>query len=151
MRHPTNHWRSAALGGVLYLVAYGLWLLPTLAQGSSSVAAGASDLGKTYLTLVWVQALALVILAPAVGVGRRGNPGPIFLLAMTPWPLLAIFLRSAELPWTLLAQGQALVLGLALSIWTLGRTTRLGPRTLRTTLLAMIQAATILALAVIRP
>lgn len=140
MIRPREPWRPAALGGVLYLLAYGVWLLPALAPGPA-----VPDLAEAHRVLLWVQALSLILLAPA-GLGHgRGGPGPGLLLAMAPWPLLPVFfLAGAVAP--PLVQGQAAVLGLALVLWGLVRAAGLGPQAWRPTLVALVQAVAVLAL-----
>jgi hypothetical protein len=142
MTDPATLWRPAALGGVLYLLAYGLWLLPALAPGPAL-----PDLGNAHAVLLRVQALALVLLAPAGLCRGRGGPGPSLLLAMAPWPLLPVFLLAGGVAPLVLLGGQAALLALALVLWGLVRVADLAPQGQRPTLVALAQALAALALA----
>jgi hypothetical protein len=157
-------WRASALGGVLATLAYAFWLFPLLAPGPT-----APDLGLPLHVLVGVQALALIVLLPVTMAGAGGvglkpdlqkgatvglkpdlqaqpaGPGPALLLAMVPWPLLALFAQGG-LPMGSLLGTQGLILALALALWGLGRLAHLAPPAWRWSLVGAIQAAAILAL-----
>jgi hypothetical protein len=114
-----NVWRSALLGGLVYTLAFSVWLIGGLEPGPVSW-----DPTGAYQALIWCQGSAVAVLLPAVATARGMLAGMVAppLLASIPWPLITLFsLASVPDLWRL-AQVQATIMiwaGLLGAAWTL--------------------------------
>ena len=99
-------WRAMLLGGLLYGLPFGIWLLAGLEPGPS-----VPDLLPAHRALLWSQALALVLLLPAVaGPSWSQVTLALVLLQALPWPLLALLYRTGSVPLDGILAAQALLL-----------------------------------------